>query len=112
MYSGYVLPIQAIAIILLVGTVAALVLARPDAETARPKPRVTSTISLGHPRGMDGEPLALPTGATVARREPRGEMRDGIIVVKDAESYADVPAFEYDYAGTADDTRNRTRGGK
>lgn len=98
LYSGYVLPIQAIAVVLLVGTIAALVLARPEDMTSRPRPRQTGTISLGHPRGMDGAPLPLPSGVAAARQAPRGEMRGGIIVVKDAESYADYPAFEYEYA--------------
>jgi NADH-quinone oxidoreductase subunit J len=103
LYSGYILPIQAIAVILLVGTIGALVLARPDEPVTRPRPRHTGTISLGHPRGAEGEfypRLPLPAGATAgaARSERRGEMRDGIIVVKDAESYSDHPAWELEFA--------------
>jgi len=108
MYSGYILPIQAIAVILLVGTIGALVLARPDAPISRPRPRHTGTISLGHPRGAEGEfhaPLPLGAGASVARTERRGEMRGGLIVVKDAESYSDHPAWELEFAeSTADET--------
>jgi NADH-quinone oxidoreductase subunit J len=98
LYSGYVLPIQAVAVVLLVGTIAALVLARPDDLSGRPRPRQTSTISLGHPRGMDGAPLPLPAGVAATRQAPRGEMRDGLMFVRDAESYTDTPAFEYEYA--------------
>lgn len=102
LYSGYVLPIQAVAIVLLVGTIGALVLARPD-EAPRRKRKQTATISLGHSRGADAEfyePLALPAGVAAAggRVVPRGERRGGIIVVKDAESYTDRPAWETEYA--------------
>lgn len=102
MYSGYILPIQAIAVILLVGTIGALVLARPDVPVTRPRPRHTGTISLGHPRGSEGEFHApLPLGAGVAgglaRIDQRGEMRDGLIFVKDAVSYSDRPAWELEF---------------
>jgi NADH-quinone oxidoreductase subunit J len=109
LYSGFVLPIQAIAVVLLVGTIGALVLARPDEPVSRVRPRQTGTISLAHPRGMDGEPLSLPTGVAAARQAPQGEMRDGLVFVKDAESYSDAPAFEYEYAtiGPVDGDRNR-----
>jgi NADH-quinone oxidoreductase subunit J len=98
LYSGYVLPIQAIAVVLLVGTIGALVMARPDAPTRR-RTRTTGTISLAHPRGADAE-LALPSGAPVAaaaRREPRGEFRGGLVMVRDNESYTDNSAFEVGY---------------
>jgi len=103
LYSGYVLPIQAIAVILLVGTIGALVLARPDQPTVRPRTRSTGTISLAHPRGAEGEfhpPLPIGAGAAgrAARVERRGEMRGGIIVVTDAESYSDIPAWELEFA--------------
>ncbi len=105
LYSGYVLPIQAIAVVLLVGTIGALVLARPDEPVGRPRPRHTGTISLGHPRGAEGEfhePLSLGTGA--ARTERRGEMRGGIIVVTDAESYSDRPAWELEFSEPSADS--------
>jgi NADH-quinone oxidoreductase subunit J len=109
MYSGYVLPIQSIAIVLLVGTIAALALARPDDVSRRPRPRQTSTISLGHPRGMDGAPLSLPAGVDAARQSPQGEMRDGLIFVKDGESYTETAAFEYEYATLAPQPGDRPR---
>jgi NADH-quinone oxidoreductase subunit J len=99
MYSGYVLPVQAIAIVLLVGTIGALVLARPDEPTRRPRSRTTGTISLAHPRGADAE-LALPAGASAAvavRPEPQGEFRGGLVMVRDGVAYAAVPAFEMDF---------------
>jgi NADH-quinone oxidoreductase subunit J len=105
LYSGYVLPIQAIAVVLLVGTIGALVLARPDEPPAR-RHRQTATISLGHPRGADAEfydPLPLPAGSGVGRGRPLpyGERRGGIIVVKDATAYTEHPAWEVEYAPVA-----------
>jgi NADH-quinone oxidoreductase subunit J len=98
MYSGWVLPVQTIAIVLLVGTIGALVLARPDARASVPRGRTSRTISLGHPRGADGElSLPMPAGAQTAaagRRAPRGEQRGGLVMVKDNESYSDVPAWD------------------
>lgn len=106
LYSGYVLPVQAVAVVLLVGTIGALVLARPDEALDRPRAKSTATFSLGHPRGADGqflEPVSLPAGATAGTArvsQPRGELRGGIIVVKDAESYTDMPAWEVEYSST------------
>jgi NADH-quinone oxidoreductase subunit J len=98
MYTGWVLPIQTIAIVLLVGTIGALVLARPDEAVEKGRGRTTRTISLQHPRGADGElvgPLSLPGGVSVAARStaPRGEVRGGLVMVKDAEAHADHPAW-------------------
>lgn len=108
LYSGYILPIQAVAVVLLVGTIGALVLARPDAPSVRPRQRHIGTISLGHPRGAEGEfypPLPLGAGATAgaAGSVPRGEMRAGLIFVKDAVSYSDRPAWELEFAEPAPD---------
>lgn len=109
LYSGYVLPIQAIAVVLLVGTIAALVLARPEELGApRPRQKTTGTISLAHPRGMDDE-LSLPSGVAAAAAQPlRGEVRNGIIAVKDADAYTEVPAWETDLtaAGSRGSKRN------
>jgi NADH-quinone oxidoreductase subunit J len=99
LYSGYVLPIQAIAVVLLVGTIGALVLARPDEPPRRARRRTTSTISLAHPRGADAT-LALPSGVAPAapRVQPRGEVRGGLVMVKDNQSYTDIPAFDPSFA--------------
>lgn len=97
LYSGYVLPIQAIAIVLLVGTIGALVLARPDEMgESRPATRRTGTISLGHPRDGEYQPLPLPAGAAAAvgARRQQGVARDGLIMVSDANAYTVSAAFE------------------
>jgi NADH-quinone oxidoreductase subunit J len=96
MYSGYVLPVQVTAVILLVGTIAALFLARPDTMPGAARRR-TSTISLGHSRGA--EVGQLTAGEAAERSSPehrRGTVRGGIIVVDDAESYTDTPAWGTD----------------
>jgi NADH-quinone oxidoreductase subunit J len=94
MYSGYVLPVQVTAVVLLVGTIAALVLARPDEPEGGPQR--TALISLGHPRGTD--PRALPAGASasVTTSEPQGTARGGLIIVDNAETYAENPAWGVD----------------
>jgi NADH-quinone oxidoreductase subunit J len=108
LYSGYILPIQAIAVVLLVGTIGALVLARPDEPSVRPRQRHVGTISLGHPRGAEGEfyePLPLGAGAGAARVGRVGEMREGLMFVKDAESYSDHPAWELEFTEPAADDK-------
>jgi NADH-quinone oxidoreductase subunit J len=104
LYAGYVLPIQSIAVVLLVGTIGALVLARPDElGQSRPKQRRTGTISLGHPRGME-EPAMLAPGAPVAAMSAtpqRGELRGGLVMVKDADAYTTQPAFETEFTVVA-----------
>lgn len=95
MYSGYVLPVQVTAVVLLVGTIAALVLARPDEPEGGPQR--TALISLGHPRGTD--PRALPAGATAASAAPserQGTARGGLIIVDNAETYAENSAWGVD----------------
>ena len=103
MYSGYVLPIQAVAIVLLVGTIGALVMARPEDSTVKQRSRQTGTISLAHPRGTGGEfydPAMLPSGtgaAGTSRAQLRGEMRGGVVMVRDADAYTDTPAWELEF---------------
>jgi NADH-quinone oxidoreductase subunit J len=93
MYSGYVLPIQITAVVLLVGTIAALVLARPEAATDAPKR--TALISLAHPRGTDREVAMLGSGLDGAKAaEQRGVVvRDGIVLVDNPEAYTEVSAW-------------------
>lgn len=54
LYSGYVLPIQVTALVLLAATIGALFLGRPDEdEEPAPSRRTVATISLAHSRGSD-----------------------------------------------------------
>lgn len=103
MYSGYVLPIQITAVILLVGTIGALVLARPDSVGA--VRRTVSTISLGHPRGEEVGQLGAGAAAppVPAARQRLGKVRGGIIVVDDAESYTDSTAWGVDVSSRGSD---------
>ena len=95
LYSGYVLPVQAAAVILLVGTIGALVLARPDSMPGARRQR-TATISLGHSRGTEVGELASGEAATRPGAQQRGTVRGGIIIVDDAETYSDTPAWGAD----------------
>ena len=96
LYSGYVLPVQATAIILLVGTIGALVLARPDMMPGAIRRR-TGTISLAHSRGADVEMLESGERVPSAPAAPRrGTVRGGLIIVDDPESYTDAPAYGVD----------------
>lgn len=106
LYSGYVLPVQAIAIVLLVGTIGALVMARPDEMGARRAARTTGTISLGHPRGADI--VALPSGAPAARVINREDMRDGLVMVTSADAYTENPAWAGADAVLADTAKARS----
>lgn len=94
LYSGYVLPIQATALLLLVATVGALVLARPEVPRARIQlVRRANTISLAHPRGSDvdgsGVPLlSLPASAI----RPEAGDRD-LVMAKSGDEYVDQPVW-------------------
>ncbi len=95
LYSGYVLPIQVTAIVLLAGTIAALVLARPDEATAPGQTKRSGLISLGHPRGTD-RPLPELSPALIASQEgemPGVRVEDGLIMVDDAEAFTDTAAW-------------------
>ncbi len=87
LYSGYVLPVQVTAVVLLVGTIAALVLARPDEKAGGP--RRTALISLGHPRGTDPRPLPAGVGAANAAPERRATVRGGVVIVDNPETYTE-----------------------
>lgn len=96
LYSGYVLPIQVTAVVLLVGTIAALVLARPQAATTATGRKRTGLISLAHPRGTDRELMeALPPGAIAARQGeiPGVQVRDGLVLVDNAEEFTETAAW-------------------
>lgn len=94
LYSGYVLPIQATALVLLVATIGALVLARPDvAKTATGMARQVLTISLAHPRGDTEEESyeipALPEG-TVTKSEA-GDRE--LVMARTSDEFVDHPAW-------------------
>ncbi len=97
LYSEYVLAIQITAVLLLVGTVAALVLARPASATLPDRVKRTGLISLAHPRGADREvAAALPAGLEASRRgETSGVRFDdrGVILVDNAEAFTDQTAW-------------------
>lgn len=96
LYSGYVLPVQVTAVVLLVGTIAALVLARPEVATTPAGRKRTGLISLGHPRGTDREVVAaLPPGAIADRQGemPGVQVRDGLVLVDNAEEFTETAAW-------------------
>lgn len=95
LYSGYVLPIQATALLLLVATIGALVLARPKTPRVRRVARDTLTISLGHPRGADGangvELPALPAVAGDRIKPETGERE--LVMAKSGDDFLDQPVW-------------------
>jgi len=97
LYTDYVLHIQITAIVLLVGTIAALVLARPASATLPDRMRRTGLISLAHPRGTDRDIApALPAGLEATRRgETPGVRFDdrGVVLVDNPETFTDSTAW-------------------
>ncbi|MEX2425970.1 MAG: NADH-quinone oxidoreductase subunit J [Thermomicrobiaceae bacterium] len=91
LYSGYVLPVQATALILLMATIGALFLGRPDEdEEPSPSRRTVATISLAHTRGSDEPEIAALRAANV--KHEAGD-RD-IIMARDADEFTSTPAEE------------------
>jgi NADH-quinone oxidoreductase subunit J len=91
MYSGYVLPIQATALVLLVATIGALFLGRPDElEEPVPRGRSVATISLAHPRGADEAEIPALRAANV--KHEAGD-RD-LIMARSADEFTSTPAEE------------------
>lgn len=65
LYSEFLIPFEIASLVLLVGAIGAIVLARPDETPARvAETRRLFTISLGHPTET---PIAEPDAATIAR---------------------------------------------
>lgn len=98
LYSGYVLPIQVTALVLLAATVGALVLARPDVlpRIKGREPERTATISLGHPRGSgeeDGfeEIPALPGLSDDQVKQEAGDRE--LVMAKTGDEFIDRPAW-------------------
>jgi NADH-quinone oxidoreductase subunit J len=92
LYSGYMLPIQATALVLLMATIGALFLGRPEAdEEAAAAPRSTATISLAHTRGADM--AALPALRAENIKHEAGD-RD-IILARDPAEFTRLPGEEF-----------------
>jgi NADH-quinone oxidoreductase subunit J len=89
LYSDFVLPIQATALVLLVATIGALFLGRPD-EDEEPSPvrRSVFTISLAHPRGPEALPPPHEMEATTTK--PEAGDRD-LIMTASPDDYTDWP---------------------
>jgi len=99
LYTTYLLPFEAVSLVLTVGVIGAIVLAMPERLGAVVSRR-RGTISLGHARGVD---LSLDSGVVMG--PPRGESaipgnqdelltglgsRRGVILVRDADEYTTV----------------------
>jgi NADH-quinone oxidoreductase subunit J len=90
LFTQYLLPFEAIGLVLSVGVIGAIVLALPERLGER-----LATISLGHPRGTD---LALPEGPIAAAPLTRADQQAAegiaatreIILVKDPDVYTRV----------------------
>lgn len=88
MYSGYVLPIQATALVLLLATIGALFLGRPDEdEEPTPSRRTVATISLAHTRGSDD--VDVPALGAASYKREAGD-RD-LIMARDADEFTTMP---------------------
>jgi NADH-quinone oxidoreductase subunit J len=91
LYSGYVLPIQATAFVLLLATIGALFLGRPDQEEEPvPKRRSVATISLAHTRGSDQDDIPALGAANI--KHEAGD-RD-LIMARDADEFTTTPGDE------------------
>jgi NADH-quinone oxidoreductase subunit J len=91
LYSGYVMPIQVTALVLLLATIGALFLGRPDQdEEPIPTRRTVATISLAHTRGSDEAEIPALRSANV--KHEAGD-RD-IIMARDADEFTSTPAEE------------------
>ncbi len=94
LYSVYMLPIQATALLLLAATVGALFLARPELiEERLAVARRLFTISLAHPRGVDPlQPVAELPGPHDHERKPAGGDRV-LVMARNAEEFTEQPAW-------------------
>jgi NADH-quinone oxidoreductase subunit J len=97
LYTDYAIAVQITAVLLLVGTVAALVLARPESANLPGRAKRTGLISLAHPRGADRDIApALPAGLEATRRgEAPGVRFDdrGVVLVDNADAFTDATAW-------------------
>ncbi len=97
LYDDNLLAFITVSLVLTVAVIGAIVLALPERRRGINLQRGTGTISLGHPVGTDGVPLALPAvrgESPIAAARP-GELKpvDGerqIIMVRDPDAYTEV----------------------
>jgi NADH-quinone oxidoreductase subunit J len=97
LYDDNLLAFIAISLVLTVAVIGAIVLALPERARGVNKSRSTGTISLGHPVGADGTPLALPLvrgESPIAPAQP-GDLRPvgaerRILLVSDPDAYTEV----------------------
>jgi len=94
LYSVYMLPIQATALLLLAATIGALFLARPELiEERLAAARRLLTISLAHPRGIDPlQPVAELPPPHAGRFKPAGGDR-ALVMARSAEEFTEQPAW-------------------
>jgi NADH-quinone oxidoreductase subunit J len=94
LYSVYMLPIQATALLLLAATIGALFLARPELiEERLAVARRLFTISLAHPRGVDPlQPVAELPAPQDGQLKPAGGDR-ALVMARNAEEFTEQPAW-------------------
>lgn len=94
LFSVYMLPIQATALLLLAATLGALFLARPELiEERLVAARRVMTISLAHPRGADlPEPVASLPAPHDGALKPAGGQRS-LVMARTAEEFTEQPAW-------------------
>jgi NADH-quinone oxidoreductase subunit J len=94
LYSTNVLPIQATALVLLVATIGALVLARPDEQVeTQQTPRQVFTISLSHARGSDGQPATETPALAAANLKPEAGERS-LVMARTGDEHVDQPVWK------------------
>ncbi|MBX6752843.1 NADH-quinone oxidoreductase subunit J [Thermorudis peleae] len=93
LYSAYTLPIQVTAIVLLMATIGAIFLARPETLAERiAAARRIFTISLGHPKGTDLGPIGELPAPSQAELKPASFTRP-LILAKSADEFTEQPAW-------------------
>ena len=97
LYDDNLLAFITVSLVLTVAVIGAIVLALPERRRGINLQRGTGTISLGHPVGTDGIPLALPAvrgespiaAASPGELKPIGGERQ-IVMVRDPDAYTEV----------------------
>lgn len=119
LYDDNLLAFLVVSLVLTVAVIGAIVLALPERRVGVNQTRSTGTLSLGHPVGTDGVPLALPPvrDQSPIAAAPAGELKSvagdrQLILVRDPDAYTEVgrPA-EVTAAGRAEDGQTMARSG-